>query len=388
MASTAQSQAAEGSDNELGPFAKSLGLTREKLISSLTDDSAFNSLLSGEEKITNGLALELVQLKESENLSFREQTMWLEGVAGRGRSSCSSKTVHGKLSRVRERRASLLKSKQAIDVQSLLEETFELPASVAVLKQPTRIASAASATPETSSLDLASQMEFQLSQQKHQQLEKRVELQRKKSKNIQRKLTRRDQAFAAAEEAHEEELGEEKAELKRKHSNEQHRVYYFQRQVASREERIKELEEKLAEVRHLLKGANSTISVLEADLCDTQEELEDKDVLTMESGKYLDEIWQCCLELLSLNVGVWNVVPVIQSVLRMIGRSADRLPSVGLLSKMLIELKQISSMHVAEELMEEEHTTLHSDGTSKFGHKYGSYQVRKNWFADHSISES
>ena len=51
------------------------------------------------------------------------------------------------------------------------------------------------------------------------------------------------------------------------------------------------------------------------------------------------------------------------------------LPSIGLLSDMLIELKHVSSLHVADKLKGEQAATLHSDGTPKFGHKYSSFQI-------------
>eukprot|EP00117_Sycon_ciliatum_P014482 scpid72751/ scgid14724/ len=80
--------------------------------------------------------------------------------------------------------------------------------------------------------------------------------------------------------------------------------------------------------------------------------------------------------LLSLNVaGMLNVPSVIRIVLSMVNKNIDRLPSVGLLSQMLVELKQVSAGHVAEKILEAKDVTLHSDGTSKFGKLYQSYQI-------------
>ena len=42
---------------------------------------------------------------------------------------------------------------------------------------------------------------------------------------------------------------------------------------------------------------------------------------------------------------------------------------------MIIESRSLAQMQVAETLLEAPNATLHSDGTSKFGHKYISYQV-------------
>ena len=96
---------------------------------------------------------------------------------------------------------------------------------------------------------------------------------------------------------------------------------------------------------------------------------------TKVGGQYRDEVRKCWYDILARNVGVWNVRPVITSVLQMGGLEVRDLPSIGLLSEMLVELKHISQLHVADELQGEAAATLHSDGTSKFGRKYGSYQI-------------
>lgn len=42
---------------------------------------------------------------------------------------------------------------------------------------------------------------------------------------------------------------------------------------------------------------------------------------------------------------------------------------------MLVEARTVSHVQLAEQMPGEQFTTLHTDGTTKFGHKYGSYQV-------------
>lgn len=42
---------------------------------------------------------------------------------------------------------------------------------------------------------------------------------------------------------------------------------------------------------------------------------------------------------------------------------------------MLVEMKEISQMHAAEKISTDTHSTLHTDGTTKFGHKHSGYQV-------------
>lgn len=87
---------------------------------------------------------------------------------------------------------------------------------------------------------------------------------------------------------------------------------------------------------------------------------------------------QCYLQLLSFNVGIHNVRAIINCLLgTLVNRKVKDVQSVGLLSNMLVELKAVSALHLAEELTlhEDAANTLHSDGTTKFGQKYASYQV-------------
>ena len=90
---------------------------------------------------------------------------------------------------------------------------------------------------------------------------------------------------------------------------------------------------------------------------------------------YLDNVRQCCLELLSLNVGIRQVEPVIRSVLKNIaGFEVDALPQPGTLVRMYAEMKGLAYQQI-EEVSKQENLTLHSDGTTKFGQHYGSFQI-------------
>ena len=105
-------------------------------------------------------------------------------------------------------------------------------------------------------------------------------------------------------------------------------------------------------------------------------ELDTKLLKTKEHKQlYLDNARQCCLELLSLNVGIQQVEPVIRSVLKNIaGFEVDKLPQPGTSVRMYAEMKGLACQQV-EELSEQDNLTLHSDGTSKFGQYYGSFQI-------------
>ena len=92
--------------------------------------------------------------------------------------------------------------------------------------------------------------------------------------------------------------------------------------------------------------------------------------------KYLDNVRQCCIELLSMNVGIKNVEHVIRCVLKhMTGIVVDELPQSTTLVRMLAEMKGLSCQQIVEELSDHDNLTLHSDGTRKFGQHYYSFQV-------------
>ena len=88
---------------------------------------------------------------------------------------------------------------------------------------------------------------------------------------------------------------------------------------------------------------------------------------------YNDSVRQCCMELMSFNVGMKQVEPVIKSVLTNL--EVAELPKLSTLASMLPEMKTLAYHQLGEELTKSSNLTLHSDGTSKFGQHYGGFQV-------------
>ena len=128
---------------------------------------------------------------------------------------------------------------------------------------------------------------------------------------------------------------------------------------------IERLEAKISDMSTSLDVAKS-----EHDhLADRLHQLESKKLSIKEhQQKYLDNVRQCCIELLSLNVGVKQIEPVIKSVLYNIAAmDVDTLPAPSTLTNMLVETKGIACQQLGAILSQEENVTLHSDGTSKYG---------------------
>ena len=121
----------------------------------------------------------------------------------------------------------------------------------------------------------------------------------------------------------------------------------------------------------------SEMQILRIEYDEMQNKVEDDKIETqVHSQLYTDNVRQCCLELLSMNVGIQQVDPIIRSVLKnIVGMEIDKLPKPATLVRMLTELKCLSYQQIADELQECENITLHADGTFKFGQHYGSFQI-------------
>ena len=66
---------------------------------------------------------------------------------------------------------------------------------------------------------------------------------------------------------------------------------------------------------------------------------------------------------------------MIRSVLKLAKIDCDRLPKHTVINNMLDEARALSHMQLVEALTESSNNTLHSDGTTKFGHKFSGYQM-------------
>lgn len=139
---------------------------------------------------------------------------------------------------------------------------------------------------------------------------------------------------------------------------------------------------KKAELRQETESLKKKISSLDSDNAEMSETLESilssKEITTFESGRYTDDVRACVYELLSLNVGVRNIAPVIRCVLNNIAhKSVGRLPSYGLTCQMILESLTIVQAQLGEKLSQTvRYNTLQTDGTAKFGEHYATYDVR------------
>ena len=132
-----------------------------------------------------------------------------------------------------------------------------------------------------------------------------------------------------------------------------------------------ELEMKLAETQTKYQ------SLLDenASLHEKINEIENKTIKLFEDGKYNEKTRECVMELLSLNVSITKIEEVIRSVLKLAGIKANRIPKHTTINTILTESHAVAQIQLADCLPDAKCTTLHSDGTNKFGHKFTGFQV-------------
>lgn len=165
--------------------------------------------------------------------------------------------------------------------------------------------------------------------------------------------------------------------LKKKLNRVNHRASYWEGRFTNAKQQRKE---KNSQLQHEIKQLKREISNLDLNNAELHEELESvmacDEIVTFEGGKYTDDVRACVYELLALNVGVRNVRTIIQCVLKnMAHKSVGRLPSHGLTCQMIVESLTVAQAQLGEELLKSDYLTLQTDGTTKYGDHFATYDV-------------
>ena len=376
--------------NFQGPFCESAGIKVESL---LKPGSSLPCL--GKEKFVRGIICELNDFRKEKKISWEMFYEWIMQICYDTSKLPTLSAVKVSLSRYGDKRRLLRKNKQHSVLHALMNEPF--------LSEKRRMTVRCQQQVPESALELAEMNQNLATELSHAQnlvssQEKTItDLTKKMGKvsirNVNKKLRRREGQIAALT----EEVKKRKrlsAHLKRVQSNaERYRInlHNTKKKSGSVADEVQQLEKKILAMEESI-DTRAEVYVQEvAGLKDALDSTRDEyDTLVgrvndLESAcletkehkmKYLDNIRQCCMELLSLNVGVLNVEPIIRSVLQhCAGFSIKELPQKATLVRMLAEMKGIAYYQLAEMLSKEENLTLHSDGTTKFGEHYYSFQI-------------
>ena len=203
-----------------------------------------------------------------------------------------------------------------------------------------------------------------------------------KPHNVRRRIQRRDAIIAKQK----EQIKHQSTELKRTHQEAtkklRDQLRYYKQKSMKTDNQDEDINDHECEYCSALEKEVEKLQLLNSDLLEAnaalQEELTQltsRTITTMVNGKYTEEVRLCVMDLLSHNVGIKRVEPIIRAVLKLANVTCHQLPQPTAISDMLLEGRVLSQIQLAETLTASENNTLHSDGTTKFGHKYSSFQV-------------
>ena len=370
--------------------------------------------------LTNGAVLELVSLKTKSSATWPRVVEWLKVLYGdTWPVDVLPQTLSTRVSRLKNEVQYLVKKKKD-SLKDFLDTPFELPHSSTVQgKSETEShvsASSVHAPPQEFPSQNASAESW--SSESFQALKEKKDSFQRQAKNLKRKVKRRD----SAADQHEHELSELQEKLHEVHVENRR----LSKAVDERRMECTRLQKNLSDVKKraerqlqlkgdiyaatvdalVCEGDNDELSIdklceenktLHHTLAQVENELLEKEETLFEAEEYLESIInhsapietfdvakgaykpnvvEACMTLLSHNVGIEHVCPVIRTAVQALtGLVVGRLPSVGRLSQMQTDMKAVSLMHVAEEITQSDDSTLHTDATTKFFRKYAGYQV-------------
>ena len=392
----------------LGPFCRNAGISKDSLIeNNLTELPR----LPEQDLLVNGLIYELGQLRMTHNIEWRFVEQWITALSESFLPvvTFNQSNLRASVERILKKVKDMKRTKK--DWTAFLEQPYNLP-KYRISGAKTDSISVKHTKPLEESQDtskhtvlamvnreLASDLhhtknELDEMKTKEETLSGKLLEEKKRSKNRYKQIKRRD--ATVQQQKHEiltlsrqnEQCEVQQKRYKRAVAEKERfrsKANYTEKKTACTKEKYDTLNDELRDMEELLYNKvtdlEEVIKTKETE-CDNlllkndDDQRSEKTIRTFHSGKFEDCVRQCCIELLSLNVGVRNVEPIIRSVLmNCAGIDVDRLPKYSTLVGMLSEMKVIAYQQLSEELAESEFTTLHSDGTTKFGQHYGSFQI-------------
>ena len=131
-----------------------------------------------------------------------------------------------------------------------------------------------------------------------------------------------------------------------------------------------------------IKILKEEVKLLETEKLESEEKLNEfiNGTINLKyNGRYNDNVRAVYQDLVLSGVGVNNVQKIVETVLKnIVGVDVKCLPGSTFAKLMFIEARRLAQIQVAETLIEDfdqQAHTLHSDGTSKFGRHFGTFDV-------------
>ena len=363
--------------------------------------------------VTNGLVLELYGVMQQNKLTWEAMKTW--GISLTGSESVADVTtpsLRHAVMKVVNHRKNLLKSQKKKQLDTYLKQSFSMPVSRSFASCSTVPTKSEKSTGTLSNLQVKNGSHLQkISRQQGsfqreeteivnevnrslaaelQEWRKMYEKEKAKNTSLVSKVAQYNPRNVKRRERRKDlRIQEQKKYIKKLEKNfalkkARKRIRYYQNQYhalkaniqaaeckycASQESELQELRQRNIELQH----HNAS---LRDEITELKQKLENVKMLeTFENGKYTNELRMCIMELLSMNVSINNVNSVIKAVLRLTESECERLPKRTMITELTVEGHTLAQAQLAEALCNTENATLHSDGTSKFGHKYSGYQI-------------
>ena len=352
------------------PFCKEAGIASEMLFNC----KPFPPLPS----LKKGLVLELNQIRKDNKMTWPIYKSWLDKIL-----NCDSElyTVNAL------RKSTLALESQKVKLSqktfdALLEDKYILPG-----RQPRSNIEVPQSLEQQVSHTLATEvvgLQQKISANEHQLALKDKEIDRVKSNshNIKRKLKRKEEKISTLLSTIHSLKHEMKVPTKMKHNKSQaSQLRYYKAKCSYLTSKIKTLECSECSECNKLDDIVKTLSEEKKELLEYNAQLRDqikeakKERNFFSEGKYSDDLRICIMELLTNNVGILKIEPVLRAVFKLLNIECNKLPQHTTINEILIESRSLAHAQIAEVLTTHTNNTLHSDGTTKFGRKYQSYQV-------------
>ncbi|KAL5022364.1 hypothetical protein ScPMuIL_001519 [Solemya velum] len=128
-----------------------------------------------------------------------------------------------------------------------------------------------------------------------------------------------------------------------------------------------------------LEKENLNLNAIIEDLTAQLDEKLKQKVKLFNDGKYDDNIRTVYIDLMRMGVSISNCNFVVESVLKnILAIDVDRLPKKSLASLLSIEASILAQAQAASIMLDNQHNTLHLDGTKKHFTEYSGFQVSTN----------
>ena len=376
-----------GASKSEWPFLSWAGID----VDTLGEDTELSALTDGP---CVGLCLELEAVRQKLGAGRNILLLWLAQLYGVRwpHSAPHPEAVHFSLKKLKTTHASLKKSCHRPDGQkrldAFLDEQFMLPKTKSQqnTEKPGEDSSLIS-TPVHEEMELRSGSRVGSEDDKVGRLQERVDENYRRVRNLTKKLRRRDVQLDRRQEELErveqdkntfqhsckeyeyelqtceetlQRLVEKKVELDKQKTNLTRMIGYWRDEATKARDSATHhsqasasaLSTVRAEHQKSLDHMNSQMRIFESSVAELEERLEEAQLParldTKKDGKYTDDVRQCCIALLTHNVGVNHIANVIRDVLSLVNISAEPLPSVSLLKQMIVEGRAASLIQVGE----------------------------------------